>query len=53
MLLWLADYLSQFYSPFSVVKYLTLRGIFSVITALVICWVLGPRVIRLLNSLQM
>lgn len=53
MLLWLADYLSQSYSPFSVVKYLTLRGIFSVITALVICWVLGPRVIRLLNSLQM
>ena len=28
MLLWLADYLSEFYSPFSVVKYLTLRGIF-------------------------
>ena len=53
MLLWLADYLSEFYSPFSVVNYLTLRGIFSVITALVICWVLGPRVIRLLNSLQM
>ena len=53
MLLWLADYLSQFYSPFSVVKYLTLRGIFAVIAALTICWVLGPRVIRLLNDLQM
>ncbi len=53
MLLWLADYLSQFYSPFSVVNYLTLRGILSVITALAICWVLGPRVINLLNSLQM
>jgi len=53
MLLWLADYLSQFYSPFSVVNYLTLRGIFSVITALTICWILGPRVIVLLNSLQM
>jgi len=53
MLLWLADYLSQFYSSFSVVQYLTLRGILSVITALVICWVLGPRVISLLNSLQM
>ena len=50
MLVWLADYLSQFYSPFSVVKYLTLRGIFAVITALTICWVLGPRVIRLLNE---
>ena len=53
MLVWLAEYLSQFYSPFSAVKYLTLRGIFSVITALTICWVLGPRMIALLNSLQM
>ena len=53
MLVWLAEYLSQFYSPFSSVKYLTLRGIFSVITALTICWMLGPRMIALLNSLQM
>jgi len=53
MLVWLAEYLSQFYSPFSAVKYLTLRGIFSVITALTICWMLGPRMIALLNSLQM
>ena len=53
MLLWLADYLSQFYSPFSVVQYLSLRGIFSVMTALAICMVAGPIVIRRLNHLQM
>ena len=53
MLLWLADYLSQFYSAFSVVQYLTLRGIFSVMTALAICMVAGPIVIRRLNYLQM
>ena len=53
MLLWLADYLSQFYSPFSVVQYLTLRGIFAMITALLIGLVAGPMVIRQLNRLQM
>ena len=52
MLVWLADYLSQFYSAFSVVQYLTLRGIFAV-TALVISWVFRPAVIRKLNQLQM
>jgi len=53
MLLWLADYLSQFYSPFSVFQYLTLRGIFAVLTALLISLVAGPVVIRQLNRLQM
>ena len=53
MLLWLADYLSQFYSAFSVVQYLTLRGIFAVLTALAICLIAGPVVIRQLNHLQM
>lgn len=53
MLVWIADYLSLFYSPFSVFGYLTLRGILAVITALVISWVAGPAVIRQLNRLQM
>lgn len=53
MLVWLADYLSQFYSAFSVVQYLTLRGILSVLTALAISLIAGPLVIRKLNSLQM
>ena len=53
MLVWLADYLSQFYSLFTVFQYLTLRGILAVITSLVISWVFGPAVIRKLNQLQM
>ena len=53
MLPWIADYLSQFYSPFSVFQYLTLRGIFAVLTALLISLVAGPMVIRQLNRLQM
>ena len=53
MLVWFADYLSQFYSPFAVFQYLTLRGILAVSTSLVISWVFGPAVIRRLNQLQM
>lgn len=53
MLVWLADYLSQFYSLFTVFQYLTLRGILAVITSLVISWIFGPAVIRKLNQLQM
>ena len=53
MLLWLADYLSQFFSAFSVVQYLTLRGILSVLTALTISLLAGPVLIRRLNQLQM
>ena len=53
MLVWMAEYLSEFYRPFSVFGYLTLRGILAVITALVISWVAGPMVIRQLNRLQM
>lgn len=53
MLLWLAEYLSEFYSPFTVFKYLTLRGILAVLTALLISLIAGPKVIRLLNRLQM
>lgn len=53
MLIWLAEYLTQFYSPFSVFQYLTLRGILAVITSLIISWVAGPIVIGHLNRLQM
>ena len=53
MLVWLADYLSQFFSAFSVVQYLTLRGILSVLTALAISLLAGPILIRRLNQLQM
>ncbi len=52
MLLWLAELLQEYYRPFSVVQYLTLRGILAVMTALGISLLLGPWMIRKLNILQ-
>ncbi len=52
MLVWLADYLEQYMRAFSVVQYLTLRGIFGVMTALGISLLLGPWFIRQLNVKQ-
>ncbi|MDO6748717.1 phospho-N-acetylmuramoyl-pentapeptide-transferase, partial [Gilvimarinus sp. 1_MG-2023] len=52
MLLWLGEWLTQWHSGFGVVGYLSLRSIFSVITALVVSMVLGPVVIRKLHQYQ-
>ena len=52
MLLWLTDYLTQYYSGFAVFRYLTLRAIMGVLTALGMSLLLGPVVIRRLNALQ-
>jgi len=52
MLLWLAEFLQQYISGFAVFKYLTLRGILGVLTALGISLLLGPWMIRKLNYLQ-
>jgi len=52
MLLWLAEYLQTFYKGFAVFQYLTLRGIFGVLTALGISLWLGPWMIRQLQRLQ-
>jgi phospho-N-acetylmuramoyl-pentapeptide-transferase len=52
MLLWLADFLSQYYSVFQVFKYLTFRGILGVMTSLAICLVFGPYMIKRLNYHQ-
>ena len=41
MLLFLAEYLSQFESGFTVFQYLTFRGILGVMTALAICLTMG------------
>jgi len=46
MLLWLAEYLSQYVSGFRVVDYITLRTILAVLTALVFSFALGPVLIR-------
>jgi phospho-N-acetylmuramoyl-pentapeptide-transferase len=52
MLLWLAEYLTQFHTGFAVVQYLSLRAIFAVITALTVALYLGPKVIRKLREYQ-
>ena len=49
MLLYLTDWLTQFNSGFSVFRYLTLRGILGVLTALIISFVVGPAMIRRLR----
>ncbi len=45
----LTDWLADWYSPFRVFQYLTLRAIVSVLTALVISFVIGPPLIRRLG----
>ncbi len=50
MLYSLAEYLTQFHSGFNVFQYLTMRGILGVLTALIIAFIVGPKMIRSLNS---
>lgn len=52
MLVWLAEWLTQFHSGFNVFSYLTFRVIVSIITALVISIALGPALIRFLQKMQ-
>ncbi|NWN82327.1 MAG: phospho-N-acetylmuramoyl-pentapeptide-transferase [Halomonas sp.] len=46
MLLYLAEFLAQYFSAFNVFEYLTLRMILATITALALCLWLGPLMIR-------
>jgi len=50
MLLWLSEWLSNYFHFFHVVQYLTLRAILGTITALVLALLLGPSIIRQLSS---
>ena len=52
MLVWLFEWLSQYYTPFSAVSSLTLRALLSVVTALALCMAFGGRVIRHLRTLR-
>ncbi|MDF1781564.1 MAG: phospho-N-acetylmuramoyl-pentapeptide-transferase [Alcanivoracaceae bacterium] len=52
MLLWLAEYLGQYHKGFLVVQYITLRAVFSVLTALFIAFVSGPYMIKKLRYYQ-
>lgn len=52
MLVWLTDFLGQYYSGFKVFQYLTLRAILGTLTALFIALFLGPRMIQMLRDYQ-
>ncbi|MGJ8692465.1 MAG: phospho-N-acetylmuramoyl-pentapeptide-transferase [Thalassotalea sp.] len=52
MLLWLSEYLTQYYSFFNVFSYLTFRAIISTLTALVISLYFGPKLIAALQRMQ-
>lgn len=49
MLLWLFDYLTAIDGGFAVFRYLTLRGVLSALTAMVISLLIGPWLIRKLS----
>ena len=53
MLLPLFEWLSEYFSVFNVVQYLTFRSILSVLTALGIAMILGPKMIVALTNLKM
>jgi phospho-N-acetylmuramoyl-pentapeptide-transferase len=52
MLLYLTNYLAQFESGFNVFSYLTMRAILGALTALVMSFVIGPRMIKKLSVNQ-
>ena len=52
MLTWLFEMLSEYYSALNVFRYLTLRGICGVLTAITIFFIFGPGMIRKLSEYQ-
>lgn len=52
MLLWLTEYLANYYHGFHVFQYITLRGILATLTALAISLLVGPFMIRRLSFYQ-
>ena len=52
MLLYLTEYLVQFESSFNVFNYLTMRAILGALTALIICFMVGPKMIKSLIANQ-
>lgn len=52
MLYWLAEYLQEYVRSFAVFRYLSLRAILGVLTALGISLLLGPWVIQRLNEMR-
>ncbi|MDO6427179.1 MULTISPECIES: phospho-N-acetylmuramoyl-pentapeptide-transferase [Thalassotalea] len=52
MLLWLSEYLTQYFTAFNVFSYLTFRAIVSTLTALGVSLYFGPKLIRYLQRMQ-
>ena len=52
MLLWLGEFLTQYFSAFNVFSYLTFRAIVSTLTALAVSLYFGPKLIRALQKMQ-
>ncbi|WP_111976815.1 phospho-N-acetylmuramoyl-pentapeptide-transferase [Algibacillus agarilyticus] len=52
MLVWLAEWLTQYEPGFNVFSYLTMRAILSILTALMLSLYLGPKLIRYLQRMQ-
>jgi phospho-N-acetylmuramoyl-pentapeptide-transferase len=50
MLVWLSEWLANYFHVFHVVQYLTLRAILGTLTALSMALILGPGIIRQLSS---
>jgi phospho-N-acetylmuramoyl-pentapeptide-transferase len=50
MLVWLSDYLAQYFHFFHVIQYLTLRTILAAITALIVALCVGPSMIKRLSQ---
>ncbi|MCP5093392.1 MAG: phospho-N-acetylmuramoyl-pentapeptide-transferase [Gammaproteobacteria bacterium] len=53
MLLYLTNYLAQFESGFNLFNYLTMRAILGALTALVLSFIIGPRMIKRLSVNQL
>ncbi|RKF15887.1 phospho-N-acetylmuramoyl-pentapeptide-transferase [Alginatibacterium sediminis] len=52
MLVWLAELLQPYYSAFSLFSFLTFRSVMGLLTALIFGLIMGPRMIRRLQLLQ-
>jgi phospho-N-acetylmuramoyl-pentapeptide-transferase len=52
MLLWLAEYLTEYHSGFNVFQYITMRTILGALTALFMALIIGPALIRYLGRYQ-
>ena len=52
MLVWLAEYLTQYFSFFNVFSYLTFRSILGILTSLLLSLYFGPKLIARLQRMQ-